>query len=80
VNSKSEGGDGMAIGQRSSVSDWGSRWLNYLQAMEVLDVSRSTLDGWRKSGHLVFAKLPNGQLRIRRKDLDMWLESLVEQG
>lgn len=57
----------------------GLSWLNYFQAMEVLGVSRSTLDGWRRSGYLVFVKLPNGQLRIRRDDLDVWLESLVEQ-
>jgi excisionase family DNA binding protein len=55
-----------------------SDWLNYPQAMEVIGVSRSTLDGWRRSGQLVFSKLPNGQLRIRRADLDAWLESLVE--
>ena len=79
MNTKSEGGEGMAIGKRSSMSDWGSRWLNYFQAMEVLGVSRSTLDGWRKAGHLDFAKLPNGQLRIRGNDLDRWIESKVEQ-
>jgi excisionase family DNA binding protein len=56
----------------------GSDWLNYFEAMEVLGVGRSTLDGWRKSGRLEFSKLPNGQLRIRHAELDAWLESLVE--
>jgi excisionase family DNA binding protein len=55
-----------------------SNWLNYSQAMQFLDVSRSTLDVWRKSGHINFSKLPNGQLRIRREVLEEWLESLVE--
>ena len=68
----------MTIGSRSPLASPGSEWLNYFQAMDVLGVSRSTLDGWRKSGCLVFSKLPNGQLRIRRAELDAWLESLVE--
>lgn len=53
-------------------------WINYREAMEFLGVSRSTLDGWRVSGRIVFSKLPNGQLRIRRHDLDQWLENLSE--
>jgi excisionase family DNA binding protein len=53
-------------------------WLDYAQAMEYLRVSRSTLDGWRRSGTISFTKLPNGQLRIRRTALDEWLESLIE--
>ena len=57
----------------------GTIWINYVQAMNVLGVGRSTLDGWRKSGLLVFVKLPNGQLRIRRDDVDEWLESLAEK-
>jgi excisionase family DNA binding protein len=68
----------MTDGSRSLTATSGSDWLNYFQAMDVLGVSRSTLDGWRKSGRLVFSKLPNGQLRIRYKELDAWLESLVE--
>ena len=68
----------MTRGPRSLTATLGSEWLNYFQAMDVLGVSRSTLDGWRKSGCLVFSKLPNGQLRIRGTDLDAWLESLVE--
>ena len=68
----------MAIGQRSATTVIGHGWLNYFEAMKILGVSRSTLDGWRKSGLLVFAKLPNGQLRIHRSVLDEWLESLAE--
>ena len=56
-----------------------SRWLNYKQSMEIIGVSRSTLDGWRKSGLLAFSKLPNGQLRIQRSVVEEWLEGLVEQ-
>jgi predicted site-specific integrase-resolvase len=46
--------------------------------MELLGVSRSTLDGWRGSEHLKFSKLPNGQLRIRRIVLEDWLDGLAE--
>ncbi len=53
-------------------------WINYREAMEFLGVSRSTLDAWRMSGRIVFSKLPNGQLRIRRYGLDQWLEELSE--
>ena len=53
-------------------------WLDDAQAMKHLRVSRSTLDGWRRSGHVSFVKLPNGQLRIRRAVLDEWLESLSQ--
>jgi excisionase family DNA binding protein len=53
-------------------------WIPYSEAMELLGVSRSTLDGWRRSELLTFSKLPNGQLRIRRAALEEWLESLVE--
>lgn len=55
-----------------------SDWLNYFQVMDIVGVSRSTLDGWRSSGRLTFSKLPNGQLRIRRAEVDAWLEGLVE--
>jgi excisionase family DNA binding protein len=53
------------------------KWMNYQEAMSYLGVSRSTLDLWRRDGRLTFAKLPNGQLRIRMADLDSWLEELV---
>lgn len=54
-------------------------WMTYVEAMQVLGVGRSTLDGWRKSGRIIFSKLPNGQLRIRRAELDQWLEDLAEE-
>lgn len=46
-----------------------------MEAADYLGVGRSTLDNWRNAGYLFFAKLPSGQLRIRRADLDAWLES-----
>jgi predicted site-specific integrase-resolvase len=54
------------------------RWLNYSESMEFLGVSRSTLDCWRRSNHLTFSRLPNGQLRIRRDVLNDWIEGLAQ--
>jgi excisionase family DNA binding protein len=55
-----------------------SEWLTYSESMELLGVSRSTLDCWRRASHLKFSKLPNGQLRIRRDVLNGWIESLFQ--
>jgi predicted DNA-binding transcriptional regulator AlpA len=42
-----------------------------------LDISRSTFYDWRLKGRAPRCyKLPNGDLRIRRRDLDEWFESL----
>jgi excisionase family DNA binding protein len=42
-----------------------------------LSISRSTFYDWRVKGRGPRCyKLPNGDLRIRRSDLDQWFESL----
>jgi excisionase family DNA binding protein len=44
-----------------------------------LKVSRSTFYDWRAKGRAPRClRLPNGDLRIRRDDLDAWLEGRVE--
>jgi excisionase family DNA binding protein len=44
-----------------------------------LDIARSTWDDWRAKGRAPrCVKLPNRQLRIRRTDLNIWLESCLE--
>ena len=44
-----------------------------------LGVSRSTFYDWRaKRKAPPCVKLPNGDLRVRRTDLDRWLESLED--
>lgn len=53
---------------------------NFLTVAEVLDelrVPASTWNDWRakKKGPRV-RKLPNGELRVDRADLDTWLDSL----
>ncbi|MGW4058668.1 helix-turn-helix transcriptional regulator [Amycolatopsis sp. NPDC004747] len=46
---------------------------------EEFDIARSTFDDWRAKGRAPRClKLPNRQLRIRRADVDVWLESCLE--
>lgn len=44
-----------------------------------LDVARSTFYDWRAKGRAPRCiKLPNGEIRIRRTDLNDWLDSCEE--
>jgi excisionase family DNA binding protein len=44
-----------------------------------LDISRSTFYEWRAKGRAPRCiKLPNGEIRIRRTDLERWLDNLEE--
>ncbi len=45
-----------------------------------LNVSRRTFYEWRAKDRAPRCiKLPNGELRIRQRDLDAWLESCYEE-
>ena len=45
-----------------------------------LGISRSTFYEWRAKGRAPRClKLPNGEIRIRRVDLERWLVSLEEE-
>jgi predicted site-specific integrase-resolvase len=49
------------------------------EVVAELKVSRSTFYYWRQTGKASRCiKLPNGEIRIRRRDLDRWLESMME--
>lgn len=53
-----------------------SQWLTLDDIGEILGVSVHTLRKWRAAGRFpAVAKLPNGSLRVRARDLDLWLES-----
>ncbi len=42
-------------------------------------LARSTFDDWRAKGRAPrVIKLPNGQLRVARSDLNTWLDNQVE--
>lgn len=53
--------------------------LTLAEVCAELEVSRSTFYEWRAKGRAPRCmKLPNGQLRVRRVDLDDWLDSRTE--
>ena len=55
------------------------RHLTVAEVCDELGIGRSTFYEWRakrKAPRCI--KLPNGEIRIRRADLDRWLESCEE--
>jgi excisionase family DNA binding protein len=53
--------------------------LTIAQLCQELGISRSTFYEWRAKGRAPRCiKLPNGQIRIRRAELERWLDSLEE--
>ena len=53
--------------------------LTLADVCHELGISRSTFYDWRAK-HLAprCIKLPNGEIRVRRADLDLWLTSLED--
>ncbi len=57
----------------------GSRHLTIADLCDELSIARSTFYDWRaKKTAPRCIKLPNGELRIRRADLDAWLEARTD--
>jgi predicted DNA-binding transcriptional regulator AlpA len=53
------------------------RHLTIADVCDELGVARSTFYDWRAKGAAPKCfKLPNGEIRVRRVDLDAWLASL----
>lgn len=53
--------------------------LTITELCEELKVARSTFYEWRAKGRAPRCiKLPNGEIRIRRIDLDRWLDTCEE--
>lgn len=51
------------------------RMLTLPEVCDELHISRSTFYDWRAKGRAPRCiKLPNGDLRVRRGDLDTWLD------
>ena len=49
--------------------------LTIEDVLHELQISRSTLDAWRRSRRFpAFRRLPNGQLRLKRIELEKWLD------
>jgi excisionase family DNA binding protein len=56
-----------------------SQKMTISEVCAELRVSRSTFYYWRQTGKAPKCiKLPNGDIRVRRADLDRWLESREE--
>jgi excisionase family DNA binding protein len=52
--------------------------LTLAEVCAELKIQRSTFYDWRAKGRAPRClKLPNGELRITRRDLDAWLESCL---
>lgn len=48
--------------------------LTLAELLAELDIAKSTFFRWKATGQAPrMIKLPNGSLRIRRRDLDTWL-------
>jgi len=52
--------------------------LTVVDVCAELGIARSAFYDWRAEEGPVCFRLPNGGLRIRRSELDRWLESLQE--
>ena len=53
--------------------------LTVAEVCAVLRVSRSTFYEWRAKGRAPrCVKLPNGEIRVRRSDLEQWLDDHQE--
>lgn len=49
------------------------------QICEELEISRSTFYEWRVKGRAPRCiRLPNGEIRVRRAELERWLDSLED--
>ena len=56
-------------------------WMTVEEVCELLDVARSTLDGWRKRDDSPFPapkRLPNRSILYRRAQVAAWLDGLLE--
>ena len=52
-------------------------WMSLKDVLAEIAISRSTMNKWRSEGRgPTFTKLSNGELRIKRSDLEAWLIEL----
>jgi excisionase family DNA binding protein len=66
-------------GARAGTDGWVK--LTIIEVCAELNISRSTFYDWRAKGTAPRCiKLPNGEIRVRRSELDRWLASREELG
>jgi predicted DNA-binding transcriptional regulator AlpA len=59
----------------SDTETWAAGTLTIEDVLRELKIARSTLDAWRRRRKFpAFRRLPNGQLRLKRSELEMWLD------
>jgi excisionase family DNA binding protein len=54
-------------------------WLTWQQIADELDIALSTLYNRRRRGEGPRAYSIGGRLRVRRSDLDAWLETMADE-
>nr|WP_055506810.1 helix-turn-helix domain-containing protein [Nonomuraea pusilla] len=55
-------------------------WMTVAQLLDELGIKRRTWQRWRALGKAPRChRLPNGALRIKRRDYEIWLDSLAER-
>jgi predicted DNA-binding transcriptional regulator AlpA len=59
----------------SDTETWAAGTLTIEDVLRELKIARSTLDAWRRRRKFpAFRRLPNGQLRLKRSELELWLD------
>ncbi len=78
VDDTSGASDGRKAPRRAARSGT-ARHLTIAEVCKELDITRSTFYDWRAKGKAPRClKLPNGEIRIRRNEYEVWLASLDE--
>lgn len=63
------------MANKSDTETWAAGTLTVEDVLRELQIARSTLDAWRRRRKFpAFRRLPNGQLRLKRVELEMWLD------
>ena len=73
------GRNDITVATPKTLKSRGGEQLTIAEVVAELKISRSTFYYWRTLGKApVCFKLPNGEIRVRRTELDRWLDSLEE--
>lgn len=66
--------------EQNRIDNAASQLLTLAQVLAELDVPRSTFFRWKAIGKAPRTiKYPNGSLRIRRRDLEAWIDAQEEE-
>ncbi|MEV6984991.1 helix-turn-helix domain-containing protein [Sphaerisporangium sp. NPDC051017] len=72
----------MAIATRRiapRVADQREKWITVPEVLAELGIARRTWQRWRALGKTPeCSRLPNGELRMKLRDFQSWMESLAE--